>query len=95
MISSDTLFAKYPELLEECTGIECGIGWSNILNSLFSELSKNKEVRIVQVKEKFGGLRIYYYPIQDCSDSLIHVAENLASTTCEQCGNVGRIKGGT
>lgn len=46
-------------------GIECGDGWYEILDKLFEDITvvcagTNKEFRATQIKEKFGGLRIYY-----------------------------------
>ena len=45
-----------------CWGFECGDGWYDILERLFTKLDKIAPERVVidQVKEKFGGLRVYY-----------------------------------
>jgi hypothetical protein len=61
---------------------------------------KNKEdplasFSIVQIKEKFGGLRFYY----ECEASIesenrirgaVDVAESMSFRTCEVCGNPGK-----
>lgn len=51
---------------------------------------KSRLPRIVQVKEKFGTLRIY---MDNNSPEFKHVemyAELMSAVTCEKCGNVGR-----
>lgn len=73
-------------------GIECGRGWYVILGEAF-ELLANYEIKITQVKEKFGGLRIYYryepgFPEEDkkAVDSVIGDVEATCWRTCEVCG---------
>lgn len=96
------LIEKYPELFgvmpfdSKTTlmeyGLECDIGWNDILHTLFqkiSEIVKSKNLdtfRIVQVKSKFGGLRVYTNnSIKEIND-LIRDAENLCNISCEKCG---------
>lgn len=45
-----------------CWGFSCGDGWYKILAELFTELDQiaPNKITLDQVKEKFGGLRIYY-----------------------------------
>ena len=49
-----------------------------------------ESVKIVQIKEKFGGLRFYY----DGGDHYVHgavaLAEDLSYKICERCGNPGK-----
>jgi hypothetical protein len=41
-------------------GFECGDGWFDLVYDCFIRISEaNCETVIVQVKEKFGGLRVY------------------------------------
>lgn len=45
-------------------GFECNDGWYDLIDELcakITELDKEKVVKAVQVKEKFGGLRFYIY----------------------------------
>ena len=71
----ETLYKEYPELFKDrelpytqtcmCWGIECNIGWYNIIRALCFTIKEaleccTFEVRFTQVKEKFGTLRIYY-----------------------------------
>lgn len=64
------LYQRFPNLFVDrslpmtqtcmCWGIETGDGWFKILWDLCEKLEKFKGLRFVQVKEKFGGLRVYY-----------------------------------
>lgn len=46
---------------------------------------------IVQIKEKFGGLRFYTNCSNDRVDTLIRFAEKMSHCTCEECGNPGEL----
>ena len=68
-----------------------GPGWHNILYDLSREIVKiNPGVRVLQVKEKFGGLRFYYASpgsdINEDINKLVIYAEIRCSRTCEACG---------
>jgi hypothetical protein len=48
-----------------------------------------------QIKEKFGGLRIYYSGGDDYIRGLVTMAETMSYKICEVCGNKGKPnKGG-
>lgn len=93
-------------------GISCSNGWFKIIDELCALISsslaqfkqRNKTevgLRVVQIKEKFGGLRFYYTwsAGNDVSDDLlpkidrlksriegaVQLAENLSLFTCELC----------
>jgi hypothetical protein len=52
-------------------------------------------IKVVQIKEKFGGLRFYYDGGDDRIDGMVRMAELWAGVTCEKCGNRGtRRQGG-
>ena len=48
------------------------------------------QVRVAQVKEKFGGLRFYVDNADDYVRGAIEMAEMMSLRTCEVCGNRGR-----
>ncbi len=54
-----------------------------------SELS----VEFVQVKEKFGALRIYTNFGDDAIDSMISLATRMSQLTCDTCGCPGKTVG--
>lgn len=86
-------------------GFECGEGWYTNLAQLLDHIDrylthKYKAVpegfQIVQIKEKFGGLRFYVNGADDVIHELIRFTENLCDRTCEFCGsnqNIMRSKG--
>lgn len=49
--------------------------------------------RFTQIKEKFGGLRIYYYGGNEYIRGLIGMAECWSYNTCEKCGEKGSKRG--
>ena len=47
-------------------------------------------VKFDQVKEKFGGLRIYFTGGDDYVEGVISMAEEYSYKICEVCGNAGK-----
>ena len=47
-------------------------------------------MRITQIKEKFGDLRVFLAGANDAAFDLVHEAEDQSSTTCEWCGAPGQ-----
>lgn len=47
-------------------------------------------VKFDQIKEKFGGLRIYYSGGDDYVRGLVNLAEAMSYKICEICGNKGK-----
>jgi len=119
--SWNSLYEKYPNLFinrskspsESCMsfGVECGIGWYDILFSLcymINNHEKNENYKVAnrenyeynpvafdQIKEKFGGLRVYISGGDDYINGLIHMAETFSYKICENCGERGKSnKGG-
>lgn len=72
-------------------------GWLPIIERLFEQIDERldardrDEFRIFQIKEKFGGLRIYTEGLlhTDISD-LIDEAEEAAWDACMYCGDPGK-----
>lgn len=54
------------------------------------EAEKNIPV-VVQVKEKFGGLRFYVHGANDKQYDYIHFAENFSYHICEKCGTTHNV----
>lgn len=88
--------------LEKAFGIDLEIedGWVPIVSDWYTSVQKHKfKVKPSQVKEKFGGLRIYFFKTSGMSDrdvetvnELISVAESIADRTCEVCGRPGSLQ---
>jgi hypothetical protein len=47
-------------------------------------------VKFDQVKEKYGGLRIYYSGGDDYVDGVVSMADEYSYKVCEVCGNAGK-----
>ncbi len=76
-----------------------GLGWSRLIDKIFDKLEDMQAhgmtvPRIVQVKEKWGGLRVYVDPyIEDFEKFLVEV-EKESFTICEVCGKDGQLRNG-
>jgi hypothetical protein len=77
-----------------------GPGWDTIIADAVTAIEKHavdaglKDFAIVQIKEKFGGLRIYTSVTDDAIDGIVTTAEKRAAVTCEVCGAPGRMRDG-
>ena len=74
--------------------IEVDVGWYQLVIDCDSELSRiDPNYSLLQVKEKFGGLRYYFQPsdpsFRDEMDAVVSKYEEIASRTCEATGNPG------
>lgn len=70
-----------------------GKGWYNLVKEAYDACSRYN-VTILQVKEKFGGLRIYISGGNTTTDEIIDLVERISLKTCENCGNPGKPRGG-
>jgi len=90
------------EELEAKWGIEpycysgIGGGWVPIVDRLFTalkELGFSDWKSISQIKEKYGGLRVYSdYWLTEAQEALIDAAEEESYKTCEKCGAAGTLR---
>ena len=92
------ILEKYKEFFSKnFIGLECGKGWNGILIDMFENFRKNNiKIKMIQIKEKFGSLRIYIdFPENieeyELLEKIIHEAENKSWTTCEGCGAENKI----
>ena len=83
-------------------GFECGDGWYWLIDQLMDTIysycrDNNKEVpHVIQIKEKFGGLRFYINGGNELIDGMIWLAEHMSYSICERCGttnSVGQTEG--
>jgi uncharacterized protein with HEPN domain len=105
------LLEKYPRLYREawvaptnpasrfaCNGFEIGDGWFGLLDRLSAKLAKDATLHVVQVKEKYGRLKVYWEGeenappdprLDDESEAAIREAADESERTCEVCGQPG------
>lgn len=69
---------------------ECGPGWDKLIDPLIA-LCTLRKVKIVQIKEKFGGLRFYVEYSNPAIDRRITEAEKQSFNICEMCGEPGEL----
>lgn len=76
-------------------GFECGPGWTDLFDATFTwlhEIASNRDWAPSQIKEKFGGLRFYWYgDLPDLGDEIIAAAEPVSGHICEVCGAPGLL----
>ena len=71
---------------------ECGKGWWPLIEKVaaaidsFNAAHPDSPVEVTQIKQKFGGLRIYHYNAPEDIRQLIDEAIEVSWQTCEHCG---------
>lgn len=94
------LVTKYPSQFSEAGkspsennmafGIECGDGWYAIVAEVCRAVDDSEDKVVwTQIKEKFGGLRMYYFGGSDFVEGVVRMAEHMSYRTCERCGHPG------
>ena len=84
----EVMEALRPRFVESgFVGFEAPYGWLEIVVNLHEQLLDNPDYRIVQVKEKFGGLRFYTQGITEEQRPLVRAAEKESLTVCQGCGS--------
>ncbi len=82
------------------TDIGCGPGWDTlVLMTHYTLKALDPDYSILQVKEKFGGLRFYMQPSDDVADAVRdqmyeveRLAEALSYCICEECGTTNEVE---
>jgi hypothetical protein len=72
---------------------DMGSGWTPIVATALAKMSAiDPDFEIRQIKQKFGGLRLYYRSDHwdDLQPAVIE-AELLCAQTCEQCGRAASL----
>ena len=78
-----------------CFGFECGDGWFQLIWDLCESIESQLAIdlhegfEVLQVKEKFGGLRFYTTSCSNEIYDLVDDAEEASYITCEVCGSPG------
>lgn len=103
----DALIQKYPALFELIVQrreeapywpLRCDNGWFTLIDTLCAALTWDIEhgggpqIRVRQIKEKFGTLRFYVTPASDYQKGLISMAAAMSERICELCGAPGMLR---
>ena len=73
---------------------ECGKGWWPMIEKVVSAIDSynaahpDSLVEVTQIKQKFGGLRIYHHNAPEDIRLLIDEAIKASWHTCEKCGSI-------
>ena len=100
------ILEKYPLLFPTAISFDVDDGWFNIINLLCHSIQTHlnwqnrneptvEQVTVLQLKEKFGGLRFYYGGGDEYVSGLVVMAEQFSEITCETCGDKGKLRGGS
>jgi hypothetical protein len=87
---------KYENILS-CP-IECNYGWLDIINYACRHISSRvvkmnyTDFKIIQIKEKFGSLRMYTASSDDYINGIVAMATSMSICVCEVCGNKGSTR---
>ena len=86
------LIKEYPDIYKDFDRFECYDGWFDILKDLSEKLrSLSFTADVIQVKEKFAGLRFYVSSATEEQWAVISEAEHKSYSVCEICGKPGYL----
>lgn len=82
----------------ETERLNVGPGWQDLITQLHLKLSEvDPDYKIIQIKEKFGGLRYYCefsggltFEQFEYAQAAVRKTEQESEETCEECGARGR-----
>lgn len=77
-------------------GIECGDGWFDLVDRLlrlvqFRADHGGAQPAVLQIKQKFGSLKVYWRDADGVVDGMTAYAQDLSKTVCEVCGEAGTL----
>ena len=78
----------------EIRHVETNRDW-RIKNNQLVDLPEVPKVEFYDIKEKFGTLRIYCTGTNARIAGIVSMAEHISHYTCEDCGNIGKSRGGS
>lgn len=93
---------RHPEFFSSAPlrEVACLPGWLDLLDELCGALKtylkahpEVPQIRVRQVKEKFGSLRFYYSGGDTACRDLVASAEERSRSICDVCGQAGTLGG--
>lgn len=99
--NKNKLLERFPKEWFDRVSVEIGDGWFDIVYNLLEKIEPiaitlfEPKFKILQIKEKFGYLRIYtQHGANETIRAAIIQAERESGNTCEECGKVGTLRNG-
>ena len=103
-ITKEEIEEKYKDMFAEgwASWIDVAPGWFPIVDGALRlikhdiEHNKMPDVKLNQVKEKFGRLEMYFEGGNDRTWGIVSMATSMSTRTCEKCGtnqNIGQTMG--
>jgi len=92
------LKGKYPKILKNIKHMDIGDGWFWLIDMLCLSIKQQLQglkqgvFKMIQIKQKFGGLRFYYEPYEEHITAMVRLAEHMSYTICESCGTTKNVK---
>lgn len=84
---------RIPENQGWLSHLDIGPGWYELVAELNENIARLEPgYSVMQVKEKFGGLRYYVDGVGKAGQALIDDAERRSYLTCEVCGSSGELR---
>lgn len=83
-------FNKPPNQSLMCFGCDCGDGWFELIKEMCERIKDYPDVEFIQIKEKFGTLRVYTGSVPDEVSDIIDEMCSRSATVCELCGASGK-----
>jgi len=99
MKTEDQIVAEFPDYFPDfrgdpgktclAWGIAIGEGWMELFHQLCRDIKAAfpEKFQFEQIKEKFGGLRVYYVGGNEAIHNLVSKAERDSYGVCEGCGS--------
>lgn len=92
-IKLDDLQSDFPGVFDAARYVDVGIGWLDLVRDFVTEaLPHDPSLEVLELKEKWGGLRIW------CDTPVLEArlakgkAEIKSGLTCEVCGDEGYVR---
>jgi hypothetical protein len=90
------IFSAEGSVDQRLFGFDCGDGWFLLIDGACELIQRHiesdgtQQLRALQVKQKFGGLRFYYQHGSDYAAAVVDLTESLSPYICEICGALGK-----
>lgn len=86
--------ARFPAMFEDIHRLNFDVeeGWKDLIVEALEALhALPYQIKVLQIKEKFGRLRLYIDTHTPVTEGIIKYAEQRSNVTCESCGEIGSL----